>query len=127
MRAFLRAPAAVVLASFLVAWPAQAQAPSEDPWLGPDKTLHFSVSAVISSSGYGVAAALEQDRPLRLVVGGALGVSAGVAKELADLAGLGHPSWRDLTWDLMGVATGLLLGFAIDVLLAELAGVGEPL
>jgi putative lipoprotein len=43
-----------------------------------------------------------------------LGLGAGIAKELVDLGGAGDPSWRDLTWDVLGTVTGVLVASAID-------------
>jgi len=51
---------------------------------------------------------------LRAAAGEALGVGAGIAKELWDLDGHGDPSWRDLTWDLIGATTGVLVSVAFD-------------
>ena len=85
-----------------------------DPWLAPDKALHFTLSATLAGAGYAGAAFLTEDVGLRLLAGGALAVTAGAAKELADLAGLGTPSWKDFTWDLLGTATGLLSAWLID-------------
>lgn len=50
-----------------------------------------------------------------------------MAKELWDLSGHGSPSWKDFTWDVIGVATGLLLSWLVDryivtPLLSEPAG-----
>ena len=85
-----------------------------DPWFGRDKAYHFSASAVIAAGGYGVTRSFTDDRPTCLAVGGALALTAGVGKELYDLSGRGDPSLRDLTWDVLGTATGLLLTWAVD-------------
>jgi putative lipoprotein len=57
---------------------------------------------------------LTEDRSLRIGGGAALAVGAGVAKELWDLDGHGDASWRDLGWDFMGAATGLLVSVGVD-------------
>lgn len=87
-----------------------------DPWVGQDKALHFGISAAIAGGGYAAGATLfGLERPeARLLLGGGLALGAGVAKELADLAGLGTPSWKDLTADALGAATGLAIAWAID-------------
>jgi len=108
----------ILLVVALLAGPAVARG-DDDPWLGPDKALHFSVSAAIAGAGYGAGAALDQERPWRFLIGGALGVGAGVGKELLDLAGAGQPSWRDLAWDALGITTGLLLAYAFDRLFSD--------
>lgn len=87
---------------------------SEDPWFARDKALHFTASAVIASGGYGAGRIAFEDRTTAFAVGAGLALGAGIGKELADLAGAGHPSWRDLTWDFVGTATGLAFAWAID-------------
>lgn len=95
---------------------AHAQAvPDPDPWWGPDKALHFGLSAAISGAAYGFTAAFDERRPVRLAVGAGVGLLAGATKELLDLAGLGHPSWKDFTWDVIGTACGVLVAFLLDV------------
>ncbi|HET6146490.1 MAG TPA: hypothetical protein VFH68_03100 [Polyangia bacterium] len=85
-----------------------------DPWLGRDKALHFSASAVIAGAGYGGASLLTDDRRWRLAAGAGLAIAAGAGKEIADMYGDGDPSWRDFTWDLVGAATGLCIAWLID-------------
>jgi putative lipoprotein len=85
-----------------------------DPWLGRDKALHFSASALIAGAGYGGAAVLTEDRRWRLAAGAGLAIGAGAGKEIADSWGYGDPSWRDFTWDLIGAATGLGVAWLID-------------
>jgi putative lipoprotein len=91
-----------------------AQQRDPDPWLGPDKALHCSLSAAIAGVGYTGAAFLTDDVRLRLLAGGGLALVAGTVKELADLAGLGTPSWKDFTWDVIGTAAGLLTSWLLD-------------
>lgn len=105
-------PALALAAAVCVATPASAADP--DPWLSTDKALHFGVSAGLAGLSYGGAALLWDDTGLRLGVGASVALTAGVAKELWDLAGNGTPSWKDLTWDLIGTAVGLGLAFGID-------------
>jgi len=108
---------ALLLVATLAAPPARAQsAPDPDPWWGPDKALHFTLSAAIAGAGYGVAAIFTDQRPVRLAVGGGVALLAGGVKELFDLVGGGTPSWKDFTWDVIGTATGLLVAFLLDVL-----------
>jgi putative lipoprotein len=111
-----RAPKALglALAAFIAAAPAPARAGDPDPWFGPDKAKHFGASALIAAAGYGGAALATDDTRVRLAVGGGLALAAGVGKELWDLSGHGDASLRDLTWDVIGTATGLALSAAID-------------
>lgn len=85
-----------------------------DEWLGPDKALHFSVSGVAAIGGYALAIPLFDDRAPRVALGASVALSLGIAKELIDLAGAGDPSWRDLFWDVVGTATGVLLAWLVD-------------
>lgn len=107
---------AALLALSLAARTARAQ--DADPWFGADKALHFDASFVIGSGGYAASALLFEARTPRVISGAALSLAAGVGKELVDLTGLGDPSWRDLTWDLLGAAVGVTLSWLIDTVIA---------
>ena len=85
-----------------------------DPWFAPDKALHFSFSAGLAGLGYGGAALVTEDRGIRLAVGAGVALTAGIAKELLDLTGLGNPSWRDFAWDVAGTAVGLAISWLLD-------------
>jgi putative lipoprotein len=93
---------------------ARADSANADPWFGRDKLIHFAASGSLAVVGYANASMLTENRPARLGAGAALAVGAGVAKELWDLDGHGDASWRDLSWDLIGAATGLLVSFGVD-------------
>jgi putative lipoprotein len=108
------ATALAVLVTSAFALPTAARADDRDPWLGHDKLLHFEASAAIAAGGYGGAALLSDDVRVRLAAGAAIGITAGVAKELWDLSGHGDASWRDLTWDAIGTASGLAVALTID-------------
>jgi putative lipoprotein len=95
-----------------VATPAMAQA--SDPWWGPDKVLHFGATAALATGGYATGALLFEGELPRFALGAGLGLGAGVAKELWDLSGRGDPSWKDLTWDVVGTGTGLLASWVVD-------------
>jgi putative lipoprotein len=92
-----------------------ADAPaSSDPWWGRDKKLHFLATSTVAVSGYGLAALDDQPRPVRLALGAGLALGVGLAKEGVDLIGPGDASHRDLAWDVVGAASGLLLAWAVD-------------
>jgi putative lipoprotein len=110
---------ASIVTTFFSVSPAHADDP--DPWFGRDKALHFGATAVLASGGYAGTALATDDRRFRLAVGAGLGLGAGVAKELWDLSGHGDASWRDLTWDVVGTATGLAVALAIDAALRRAA------
>ena len=90
------------------------QADQPDPWFGRDKALHFAASASLAMVAYGGASLAIDDRPTRIVVAASFALGAGLLKEAWDLGGHGDASWRDLTWDVVGTTTGVLLAYAID-------------
>jgi putative lipoprotein len=85
-----------------------------DPWFGRDKLLHFEATGSLAVVGYANASMLTENRPARAAAGAALAVGAGAAKELWDLDGHGDASWRDLGWDVLGAATGVLISLGAD-------------
>jgi putative lipoprotein len=99
-------------------------ADDSDPWVSRDKAFHFDVSAGIAAAGYGVSAGwLVDARWKALVIGGGVALAAGAAKEIIDATGAfgGDPSWKDFTWDAIGVVAGLAIAWGMDLLLG---GVG---
>ncbi len=50
-----------------------------------------------------------------MLAAGGLSLTVGAGKELADLAGLGDPSWRDFAADVLGTILGVGLAWAIDL------------
>jgi putative lipoprotein len=110
----LRRRAQVLLALTLLGSTAAAQAQEADPWFGPDKLLHFEAAGSLAVVGYAGASFATEDRRLRAATGATIALGAGVAKEIWDLEGHGDASFRDLAWDVVGAATGVLLASAID-------------
>jgi len=119
MRAMRRA---LVLAgvALLLATEARAQQADTDPWFGRDKALHFAASASLAVVGYAGTSLATDSRPTRVVVGASFALGVGVLKEVWDLTGHGDASWRDLTWDLVGTTTGILVAYAIDWMILRL-------
>lgn len=93
---------------------ADARADDPDPWLGRDKALHFGASAVLAGGGYAAGTALFDERWKAFALGGGVAIAAGAAKEGLDATGLGDPSWKDFTWDVVGTVVGLGIAYAID-------------
>ena len=128
MRRALAAAGVVLVGLFVLVVPvlenrarAQQAGPAEnDPWFGHDKALHFAASASLAVVGYGGASLVTEDRPTRAVVAASFALGLGIAKELWDLSGHGDASWRDLTWDVVGTATGVLVAYAIDRVIERL-------
>jgi putative lipoprotein len=112
----------VAVAAFVAAnaLSSAAFADDPDPWIARDKALHFDVSAGIAAAGYGVSAGwLVDARWKALAIGGGVALAAGAAKEVVDATGAfgGDPSWKDFTWDAIGVVAGLAIAWGIDLLL----------
>ncbi len=111
-----------ILTAFIVCatFSPEAQASDDDPWFGHDKALHFSATAILSSAGYAASIPFADTATARSLAGASVAMTAGIAKELFDLAGYGDPSWRDFTWDIAGTAVGTAVALAVDVLLVPM-------
>jgi putative lipoprotein len=112
-RATSRLPLAVALVVLFVAAPA-AQAAEPDLWFGRDKVIHFSVSFALAGNAYADSSAFTKRTSIRVLSGVGVALLAGIAKELADRYDGGDASWRDLTWDAVGTATGTLVAWLVD-------------
>jgi len=99
----------------------------DDPWLSPDKGLHFGFSTAVAAGGYGLGALELDQRHEALLLGGGLALAAGAWKELIDLQGAGDASWKDLAWDAVGTVVGLALAWGLDLLIRGLRPEGPPL
>ena len=91
-----------------------ARAADPDPWFGTDKAIHFGFSAGLAIGGYHVAMTFSESPKVRLAYGASVALLAGIGKELWDASGNGNPSWKDLTWDVLGTAVGLAICLFID-------------
>lgn len=85
-----------------------------DPWFGRDKALHFGASFALAVGGYAAASWAFERRAGRVALSASIAIGAGVAKEIADYQFKGDPSARDLAWDAIGTAAGVLVAWAID-------------
>jgi putative lipoprotein len=94
--------------------PTAAQA-DPDPWWAYDKALHLGSSFGLALGGYGLAVPFTDEPWERAALGLAFSLAFGVGKELADLAGYGHPSWKDLAWDGVGALGGVSLALSFDL------------
>lgn len=86
-----------------------------DPWWGRDKALHFGFSAGLAATGYGVSSIWLDRAWQRASAGAAFALTIGAGKELADWAGYGHPSYKDMLYDLAGTALGVTLAYLVDL------------
>lgn len=112
--------ALVVVAALALPSPASAQL------LRRDDRLHLGLSTLIAFGTYGVVALFDEREPLRVGVGAAVALAAGIAKELWDLSGRGDPSWRDLAFDVVGTGIGLLAGWLLGLLIRHARGPSDP-
>jgi putative lipoprotein len=110
----------------LSAWSQVRETPRPDPWLSRDKVAHFGVSAALAGAGYAGGMFLFEAPEARWLTGAGVALGVGVAKELYDGASGSIFSWKDLTWDVLGTATGLTLAWAVERLVIHpRGGAGE--
>lgn len=102
-------------AALALAGTAEAEPPAKDPWLGPDKALHFTASTMIASGAYAGSTYFTQSLAARVAFGAGAGITVGALKELLDMTGFGDPSWKDFAWDVVGTAVGVGIAITIDV------------
>jgi len=81
-----------------------------DPWLARDKAKHFLASALLTGSATYVALhrwGMHRDESQMFGIGFAF--SLGVIKEISDWKRpVGHFSWKDLSFDILGIGVGFL-------------------
>ncbi len=86
----------------------------DDPWIGKDKFLHFTISAgLVLTSYYVYREEFNNSETGSYYFSGGLTISLGALKEYYDWH---HPhrhqaSWRDLIADIAGTATGLTIAY----------------
>jgi putative lipoprotein len=113
---------AVAIVAAVSGFAGTVQAADPDPWFGPDKALHFGISAGLSGGGYALSA-LVLERPWqRAVAGAGFSLTLGAGKELYDLSGHGDASWKDFTWDVAGTAVGVGIALLVDAAIASSTG-----
>ncbi len=117
--------ASFVLASVVSALPVRADPPA-DPFFGADKAKHFTVSAALALSGYGLSAIVFDDRKHRAVLGATLALGAGYSKEVLDAVGFGTPSWKDFVWDVIGTGVGVGISIALDAAFSPIPSAASP-
>ena len=105
--------ASIVLASVVAALPVRAE-PALDPFFGADKAKHFTVSAALAASGYGLSAIVVDDRKHRVVLSATFALGVGYSKEIVDAVGFGTSSWKDFVWDVIGTSVGVGIARALD-------------
>ena len=86
---------------------------ASDEWLGRDKVLHLAAGGALAAVGYQTAALWTTEPVVRAGSGVMLAMGAGLAKEMYDRTSGGDPSLRDVAWDAVGAATGILVTWLI--------------
>ena len=103
---------AIALFLMIFVWPVRA-----DNWMGPDKVAHIGVTAGLTSGTYGLLCVYKPDMDMghRALWAVTAGLGAGLFKEGLDLVfNTGEPSYKDLTMDVVGTATGLIIMLIFD-------------
>ena len=77
-----------------------------DRWFARDKAEHFVTSAVIQVAVFGALRMTGVRQSRALLAASVVTAGAGISKEVWDAQGHGDPSWRDLTWDGIGIVAG---------------------
>jgi len=85
------------------------QRPSEDPWFGRDKLLHFTASAAIQCATHAVLRANGNDYGGASRGAALATLTVGISKELWDRQRGGDASLRDLAWDAAGGVSGAVV------------------
>jgi len=93
---------------------APCAAAERDSFGGQDKALHFSACFLITADGYASTSLFTRRESTRVAVGAATAIAAGAAKEVYDRYSGGDASLYDLTWNVMGAATGAVVSWLVD-------------
>lgn len=125
MPSHLRPPAAALLLAASAALSATPLA-GQDAWFARDKAEHFVASAVIATGAYAFAIPVWDCKRPRALFGAGVALGAGLLKEWSDARGGGQASWKDLAWDVLGVASGLALMWGFDSAPGSCPSGGDP-
>lgn len=101
-------PGAPDVASQPLGPPAERYIPA-DPWFAEDKAKHFFMAFAATGFAYGAARSVGLGSDAALVTAGTGTMAAGVGKELHDRRAGGRFSTRDLVWNVVGIAAGLVV------------------
>jgi len=117
----------VVMASLLSLGLAQQAQAADDAWWGKDKQAHFFVSSGIAAATYLWLGQSQMEPFLRMGVSTGVVLGLGAIKEVWDVLGHGHPSWKDMTWNVIGSVVGLVVAWVVEYWLWPKAPRGAPL
>ena len=80
-----------------------------DRWLAADKMKHFFMAAFVQSASFSAMRATGMSKSSSLLGATALTAGVSVGKEIHDQRSGGVVSYKDLTWDVAGMAAGAAL------------------
>jgi putative lipoprotein len=90
---------------------------AESDALGPDKALHYTVSVSLTLGASAVFDLIGLDEPATLPLSIGFALALGVGKETFDALRGSDFSAADLTWDVLGIATGVFVRVLVCALL----------
>ena len=85
-----------------------------DRWFARDKAKHVAASAIIQLAAFFAFRSAPARQSVAIVRASAVTLSIGAGKELWDRSGHGDASWKDFTWDGIGILAGSGLAVAVD-------------
>lgn len=100
-----------------------SRARADDTFWQSDKALHYSLSAVIASTAYGVQT-LTADAPAvhKLALSVSIALFFGVGKEMYDVVRGTRWSNLDFLADVLGAVTGAILAHAVCWMIDRISG-----
>jgi putative lipoprotein len=96
-----------------VALPGRAQA-ADDAWWGKDKQKHLLLSSGAAFVTYVWLGHSGMEPSLRMGATALVVLGVGALKEARDALGYGHASWKDMTWNVIGTAVGLIVAWVVE-------------
>lgn len=90
------------------------RAPDGDRWFAPDKAKHFAVSALVQGVSHGIVRGTGNDYRTASSVAAVSTLSVGIGKELWDRSRGRYFSWKDITADVAGGASGAVIARQFD-------------
>lgn len=85
-----------------------------DRWFAEDKLRHFFLSFAATSFAFSAARSSGLDRTSALATAATGAAVVGVGKEWYDQRSGGPFSFKDLSWDALGILAGVLLLVSVD-------------
>jgi len=86
----------------------------DDPWWGKDKQKHLLLSSGAALATYMWLGCFGLESSLRMGATSLVVLGAGALKEARDAMGYGHASWKDMTWNVIGLAVGLAVAWVVE-------------